>query len=137
MRKLSFVLAEIRPAPQAAAPIAPPPAMRQTGQSRSETLHGGNDDDGLGGGKIVGDGQVDAHLVTFGRQPGKRPRRASGQLQGGAPRRQIHHAHVAPEHALAEAGAERLGAGLLGGEALGVGGGARRPPVGFLPLESR
>ena len=36
-------------------------------------------------GKIVGDGQVDAHLVAFGRQPGKRPRRPSGKLQSGAP----------------------------------------------------
>src|ERR1700726_2364266 len=34
---------------------------------------------------------------------------------------QIDDAHVAPPHAAAHASAERLGAGFLGGEALGVG----------------
>ena len=63
---------------------------------------------------------------------GERSSRAAGKMQGRAPRGQIDDAHVAPEHALAEAGAERLGAGLLGGEALGVGGGARRPPSDLL-----
>src|SRR6185437_9837970 len=36
---------------------------------------------------------------------------------------QVDDAHVAPEDPAAHAGAERLGAGLLGGEALGVAGG--------------
>ena len=47
--------------------------------------------------------------------------RAAGELHGRTTRRQVDHAHVAPEHARAQAGAERLGAGLLGGEPLGVG----------------
>src|SRR5947209_15070201 len=49
---------------------------------------------------------------------------AAGQPHRRRAARQIDDAHVAPEHAVAQAGAERLGAGLLGGEALGVGGGA-------------
>ena len=50
----------------------------------------------------------------------------------GWPLGQIDDAHVAPEHAVAQAGAERLGAGLLGGEALGVGGGALGAAVAIL-----
>src|SRR4029077_12736289 len=41
----------------------------------------------------------------------------------------------APEHPLAEAGAQGLGARLLGGEALGVGGGAASAAVGLPPLD--
>ena len=49
---------------------------------------------------------------------------AAGQTHRRLARGQIDDAHVAPEHAVAQARAQRLGAGLLGGEALGVGGGA-------------
>src|SRR5690606_20273976 len=49
--------------------------------------------------------------------------------------RQIDHSHVAPVDAPAEPGAERLGAGLLGGEALGIGGGALGPALGFGALD--
>ncbi len=55
----------------------------------------------------------------------------------GRPGRQIDHAHVEPGHALPDAGAERLGAGLLGGEALGVGGGARLASVRLGALDGR
>src|SRR4029078_3104090 len=116
-------------------PYSPSPAWRQTKRSIAKgKLDGGNDDDGLCRRKSVGNRQVDAHLVTFGRQPGQRPRRSSGKLQGGAPRRQIHHPHVAPKNAVAKAGAERLGAGFLGREAFGVGRGTLGAAVGFLPL---
>src|SRR5262245_14294364 len=57
----------------------------------------------------------------------KHHRRSSGGL--------VHHPEIAPIDVLAKPGAERLGAGLLGGEALGVG---RRPggaAVGFPPLD--
>ena len=47
--------------------------------------------------------------------------RAAGQLHRRLAAGQIDHAEIAPEHAAAEAGAERLGAGLLGGIALGIG----------------
>src|SRR5262249_7515267 len=40
---------------------------------------------------------------------------------GRSPRRQIDHPHVAPEHTSPQSGTERLGAGLLGGKALGIG----------------
>ena len=47
--------------------------------------------------------------------------RAAGELHGRPAGRQIDHPHVAPEHARPQPGAERLGAGLLGGKALGIG----------------
>src|SRR2546427_7633660 len=72
--------------------------------------------------------------MSFRREKLKRPRRPSGQLQCWAPTRQIHHPHVAPKYAPAEPRAQSLGAGLLGGEALGVGGGAAYPAIGFQPL---
>src|SRR5580698_924134 len=73
----------------------------------------------------------------------KADRRNGGQPLGGAPgerhgrraRAQVHHPHITPEHAAAQAGAQRLGAGLLGGEALGV---AARPvglALGASPLD--
>src|SRR4051794_31958580 len=46
-------------------------------------------------------------------------------------RRQVGDGHVAPENAVPQSRAERLGAGLLGGEALGVRSGARRTAFGF------
>ena len=59
---------------------------------------------------------------------------AAGQAHGRLPRREIDHPHVAPEHPAPQSRAERLGAGLLGRESLGVGGRARRPPVGLALL---
>ena len=53
----------------------------------------------------------------------------------GRPRRIVDHAHVEPVHALPYAGAERLGAGLLGGETLGVGGGPGRAAIGLGALD--
>ena len=74
----------------------------------------------LGHRSFVGDGQVDARLAA-GRSHGIEPReRAAGKLHGRTSRRQVDDAHVAPEHAGAQTGAECLGAGFLGGETLGV-----------------
>ena len=50
--------------------------------------------------------------------------RPAGEPHGRLPRRQVDDAEVAQEDAVAEARPQRLGAGLLGGEALGIGGGA-------------
>ncbi|CAD5254259.1 hypothetical protein BOS5A_200102 [Bosea sp. EC-HK365B] len=58
-------------------------------------------------------------------------RSAAGQPHGRPPARQVHHFHVAPEHAGPDAGAERLRAGLLGCEATGIGGRARGSAIGF------
>src|SRR5580704_2973720 len=79
-----------------------------------------NDDEGVGHRSLVGDGQVDARFVAFGRDRVEAPLGAAGELHGRPPRRQVDDAHVAPPHAGADAGAERLGAGFLGGEALGI-----------------
>lgn len=56
------------------------------------------------------------------------------ELHRGLSRWLIDHAHISPEYALAHARAKRLGAGFLGGEALGVRGGAQRPAVGLPAL---
>src|SRR5262249_28078658 len=77
--------------------------------------------DGLRHRTFIGDGHINARLATR-RSDGVEPReRPAGELHGGASRGQIDHAHVAPKHSRAQTGAESLGAGLLGGEALGVG----------------
>ncbi len=70
------------------------------------------------------------------RQQLGQPRRGTaGELHGRLAAGQVHDAHVAPEDALGNAGAERLRAGLLGGEALGIGGGAAGPALGARPLD--
>ena len=57
----------------------------------------------------------------------------------GWPEGRLVHPQVGQEHAAAEAGAQRLGTGLLGGEALGVGAGpvGPRAPLGPAPLVLR
>ena len=71
-----------------------------------------------------------------GRRDGGEPRRrAAGQPHRRLAAGQIDDAHVAPEHAAAQPRAQRLGAGLLGGEALGVGGGAPGAPLRAAPLD--
>src|SRR5579864_2763873 len=83
--------------------------------------HRRNDDEGVGGWPLVGDGEVDARFVALGRDRIEPPLGAAGEFHGRPARRQVDDAHVAPPHAGAHAGAERLGAGLLGGKALGIG----------------
>src|SRR5665213_1307369 len=80
-----------------------------------------NYDESLRQRPIIGDGKVDPRLVARRRQgfkPGERPAR---QLHGRTPARQVHHPHVAPPDAAPDSGSQRLGAGFLGGESLGVG----------------
>ena len=55
------------------------------------------------------------------RDRGEARRGAAGQRQGRLAAGQVDDADVAPEHAAVEAGAQRLGAGLLGGVAARVG----------------
>src|SRR5262249_32572355 len=85
-------------------------------------------------GPFGGDRTIGARLATR-RRDGIEPReRPAGELHGGASRGQIDHAHVAPKHSRAQTGAESLGAGFLGGEALGVGLGPSGAAVGLRPL---
>ena len=74
-------------------------------------------------------------LMTLRRERVEALSRAAGQRHGRPAGRQVDHAHVAPPHAAANAGAERLGAGLLGGEALGVGLGAVLAALGLGALD--
>ena len=82
---------------------------------------------------LVGDGEVDHGLVPRRQHRGEAGRGGAGQRHGRLARGKVDHTHVAPGDTLADAGAERLGAGLLGSEALGVG----RPPAPTLPSARR
>ena len=55
--------------------------------------------------------------------------RAARQPHGRLPGWKIDHPHVAPEHSPPQSGAQRLGAGLLGGESLSVGRRASGSPI--------
>src|SRR3546814_16228460 len=74
---------------------------------------------------IVGHLQIYRNGVAFGCHLVKSPLRAAGERQRGFARRFIDDAYILHEHAALESGPDRLGEGLLGGEALGVGAGAR------------
>src|SRR4051794_3555833 len=61
---------------------------------------------------------------------------AAGQRQCRGARRRIDHADILHEHAALEAGADRLGESLLGGEALGERAGfGERPPIALGPFD--
>ena len=49
----------------------------------------------------------------------------------GWPVGEVNHTHVAPEHAVLQPGSERLRAGFLGGEPLGIGGHPLGAALGF------
>lgn len=84
--------------------------------------------------KVVRDGEMDSCFVLFGNQPRQPFGCASGQLHGWLAAGQIFNPHVAPEDAVAQAGAKGFGAGLLGREALGVRCCALSALIGFGPL---
>src|SRR3546814_4755474 len=73
---------------------------------------------------IVGQREVDMRAVPR-RDHLREPRRgAAGQREGGSAGGGVDDADVLHEDAAFEAGADGLGEGLLGGEALGIGAGA-------------
>src|SRR6266700_199319 len=81
---------------------------------------GGDDDDRLGERRLVGEGDIEAR-----QHPGRGDRLKAAQGAAGQPhprlsRGLVDDAEVAPENPAAKAGAERLGGGLLGGEAAGI-----------------
>src|SRR5690606_30466981 len=71
-------------------------------------------------GMFVAQGQMDARLMTRRGQAGQMLGRVAGQGQGRLAGRQVHHPHVAPVDVGPHPGPQGLGAGLLGGEPLGV-----------------
>ena len=79
-----------------------------------------NDHERLGLGMVVGEAEVDLRGHAGRGERSQPRRRAAGQRHGRLAAAQVDDAHVAPEDAALEARAERLGAGLLGREALGV-----------------
>ena len=78
--------------------------------------------------------EIDVRVHARRRKRGEPSGGAAAQLKNRLPRRTVEHADVAPVHALAEAGAERLGARLFGSVSLGVGGDAIGAPLGACPL---
>src|SRR5271166_312401 len=104
------------------------------GPDESRRRAGLDDDEGLGERRLVGDGQVNDGLGPGRQDRPEASRRAAAQAHRRLAGGEIDHAHVAPIDAAPEAGAERLGAGLLGRKPLGVGGRARRAPVRLPPL---
>src|SRR5690606_18240080 len=99
--------------------------------------NGFDNDEGLGERIVVGNRQMNQRPVTLRRKLAEALGRAAGQLHGGFSARQIHHPHIAPEHAARQTGAERLGTSLLGREAFRVGGGALAPAVGLALFDLR
>src|SRR5262245_39417808 len=93
------------------------------------------DDNGLGQGKVIREGQIYAGRTTGGRDARKLHGRAPGESDRRPARCQIDDAHVAPKDTMAKAGTQSLGAGLLGGEALGVGCGAGCAAIRFAALD--
>ena len=77
------------------------------------------DDKRLRPGVIVGHGQMYVDRVARRRKGVKRIAGAAGQLQRRSAGGRVDDADVLHEHAALEAGADRLGEGFLGGEALG------------------
>src|SRR5215831_14942964 len=86
---------------------------------------------------LVRHGEIDARDHARGCQPLELLERATRQHEGGPTGREVDHAQVAPINAAAKAGAERLGARLLGGVALGVALGAIEPALGARALNRR
>src|SRR6202035_5828813 len=78
---------------------------------------GGNDDDGLGERRLVGQGHVEPRRQAFRGDRLQAPQRAAGQPHAGLSRRHVDDPEIAPEDAAAKAGAERLGGRFLGREA--------------------
>src|SRR5438309_5137784 len=73
---------------------------------------------------VVGHGQMNLRTMARRRQRVEPFLRAAGQRHGRRTRFLVHDTYIAHEHAALEAGAHRLGEGLLGGETLRVGAGA-------------
>ncbi|VVT08338.1 hypothetical protein HOE425_330162 [Hoeflea sp. EC-HK425] len=63
--------------------------------------------------------------------------RPAGQLHGGLAARQVHNAHVPPEHASRQPCSKCLGASLLRREPLGVGSRTQGPAIRLGPLDIR
>src|SRR5690606_12260677 len=83
---------------------------------------------------LVGEAEVDPGAHSGRRQRIEPRPRAAGEDERRTPGGQVDDPEVAPEHAAAEPCPERLGARLLGGEALGVSGGAVGAPLGLRAL---
>ena len=85
---------------------------------------------------IVGHRQMDGCGVALWNHVVKSLLRSAAERKRGLARRFIDDAYILHEHAAFEAGADRFGKSLLGGEALGVGAGAgERPAFRLAPLD--
>src|SRR6516165_5864551 len=113
-----------------ASPLAWALTRRRADPSGRFERHRADEDEGLGHRAFVGNGDIDPRRVAF-RGYGRKPRqRAACERHGRPAGGKIDDAHVAEEDASAKPGAQRLGAGLLGGKSLGIGFGPPRAPLG-------
>src|SRR5262245_50940449 len=96
-----------------------------------------NDHECLREREIIRDRQVDDRAVARWQQPFETQGRAIRQVHGRPTARQVHNSHVAPKYPVGYSGAERLGAGLLGRESLGVGCRARPATFRASPFDIR
>src|SRR5690242_19257752 len=99
-------------------------ARRPSLDRRRGWREGGDDDDGLGERRLVGQADIETHLHAGRGYRLEAGERAAGQPQAGLARGQVDDPEVAPEDAAPETRTERLGGGLLGGKAAGVAGAA-------------
>src|ERR1051325_10815257 len=118
-----------------------PPRLRRAGAEHQcaesagrSNRHRGDHHERLCQRVFVGDTDVDARFESRGNELCEACRRAPSQFHRRASGRKVDYSHVAPPHALPDAGAERLGAGLLGGEALRIGFHALGAPLGARAL---
>ena len=81
---------------------------------------------------IVGERQVNMHVIAIGRDRVEARLCAAGQRQGGRTAGRVDDANVLHEHAALEARADGFGECFLGGKALGIGAGAREGAAGGL-----
>src|SRR5215207_7636043 len=92
-----------------------------------------DDDDRLRGGMLIREGKVDHGLVPWWRQRSEAAPRLPGEVERRLAGGEVDHSHLLPAYA-PDAGSERLGAGLLGSEALRIGAGAIGAPIRLRPL---
>src|SRR5580704_7319019 len=84
---------------------------------------------------FIGDGQIDARLITGWRDLLQPALGAASEFDRRTARWQIDDTHVAPPHTGPQPGTERFRASFLGRKALGVSLESITPPVGQLPFD--
>src|SRR5439155_26394629 len=99
--------------------------------------NGGNNDDGLSHGRLVGQRNIELRRHSCRSNLFEPAQSAPGQLHARLSGRQVDYPQIAPKDPEAEAGPERLRARLLGGEPAGVARGGIGASIAFPPFGVR